>query len=155
MNTPDTVHIHATCIAVGDMGVLLMGKPGSGKSDLALRMIDMPGFGTGSDVLLSRLVSDDQVVLTRETQLLVARAPDTLKGRIEIRGLGIVPVPAVDQIQVRLVVNLVKEDDIERLPDPAFSDCAFLGVRIPAITLYPFAASAPAQLRAATFTYTS
>ena len=79
--------IQATCVAVDGLGVLLRGPSGSGKSDLALRLID------GG----AKLVADDGVELRRQGERLFARlppgAPDSVRGRIEVRGLGILPVP--------------------------------------------------------------
>ena len=70
--------VHATCVAIGDRAVLLCGPSGSGKSDLALRLID------GG----AQLVADDQVVLRAEGGRIVARAPEALAGRMEVRGIG-------------------------------------------------------------------
>ncbi len=144
--------VHATCLSIGSSGVLLMGKPGSGKSDLALRLIDAPGRGTGENILDAKLVSDDQVLLAREEHWLVAQAPDALTGLIEIRGLGVVPVPTAMQVKVDLVVDLVLTSEVERMPDRKASSREFLGVPVPLISLHPFTASAPARLRAAVIT---
>src|SRR5690606_18170052 len=72
--------IHATCVVIGEIGVILRGPSGSGKSDLALRLVDTGGL----------LVADDQVFLSVENGALVARAPPTISGKLEVRGLGIV-----------------------------------------------------------------
>ncbi len=87
-------------------GVLILGEPGTGKSDLALRLIDEPGFGTSESPMRGTLISDDQVIITREEDRLVASAPSTIRGKLEVRGLGIVSLvtlpsgPAAARCQV-------------------------------------------------------
>lgn len=133
--SPDT--IHATCIAWRGNGVLLRGPSGSGKSDLALRLIDAG----------SLLVGDDRVVLSVRGPDLIARAAAELAGLLEVRGLGILTVPYAAEAVVKLVVDLTTHDAIERLPEPA--RCDFLGVRLPCVALAPFEASAAAKVRIA------
>jgi HPr kinase/phosphorylase len=141
--------VHATCVAVGGKGVLLIGPPGSGKSDLALRLIDTPGAGTGAEVLNAQLVADDQVKLTRTGDHLEARAPEALAGLLEIRGLGLVRVAHRDSIRIDLAVRLRPAREIERMPDLAAQWHEVLGISIPLIEIDPTAASAPARVRAA------
>ncbi len=129
--------VHGTTVALDGDGVLLRGPSGSGKSDLALRLIDGGG----------RLVSDDQTEFTREALGLVARSPRTIAGRIEVRGVGILKVPTVPSAPIRLVVDLVVPDRVERLPEPQFSE--YLECRIPLLALAPFEASTPAKIRLA------
>jgi serine kinase of HPr protein (carbohydrate metabolism regulator) len=129
--------IHATCVAIDGSGVLLRGPPGSGKSDLALRLID------GG----AALVADDQVVLTTEDGGLIARPPDSIAGRLEVRGVGIETVAAVERAIVALVIDLVPPGQVDRLPAPAC--CRLLGVSMPRFDLAPFEASAPAKVRVA------
>jgi serine kinase of HPr protein (carbohydrate metabolism regulator) len=129
--------VHATCVAIEGRGVLLRGPSGSGKSDLALRLIDEG----------AKLVADDQVRIARAGARLIARAPATIAGRMEVRGIGIVPLAASRAAPVTLVVDLVPRARIERMPRPASWAC--LGLRIPKIRLDPFDASAPAKLRLA------
>jgi serine kinase of HPr protein (carbohydrate metabolism regulator) len=138
---------HATCIALAGRGVLIRGPSGSGKSDLALRLIDAPGCGTGSSALKARLVADDQVHLTRVADRLVARAPERLHGLIEIRGLGIVKVSSQSRAPLALVVDLVDGKSIERMPGEV-PDAVLLGVRLPVLRLDSRSASAPARVRA-------
>jgi serine kinase of HPr protein (carbohydrate metabolism regulator) len=133
--------IQATCVVVEGAGVLLCGPPGSGKSDLALRLIDAG----------AKLVADDGVELRREDQQLIARlpplAPDSVRSRIEVRGLGIVPVPSVAEWHLDLVIDLVPADAVERLPEPATAE--FLEVKLPLLRLAGFEPSAPAKVRLA------
>src|SRR5690606_10091511 len=85
---PTAERLHATCIAFGEFGVLLIGPSGSGKSDLALRLIDEGGFGIGTSRLEAALVSDDQVLLQRQGDEVMASAPATIAALLEVRGLG-------------------------------------------------------------------
>lgn len=129
--------IHGTCVDLDGFGVLLRGAPGSGKSDLALRLIDRG----------ARLVADDRVDLAREGESVIARAPATIAGRIEVRGLGIVRLDAVAEAPLGLVVDLVAAAEVARLPEPA--TCRLLGIEIGCLRLDPFAASAAAKVRLA------
>ena len=140
--------VHATCIAVGGKGVLLLGPPGSGKSDLALRLIDTPGQGIGAAQLHAQLVADDQVTLTRVGNELHAAAPDALAGLLEIRGLGLVRVKNLASIRIDLCVKLRRHSEIERMPELASQHYSALGLRLPLIEIDPAAASAPARIRA-------
>lgn len=88
--------LHATSVAIDGHAVLLEGASGVGKSDLALRLIDRGGI----------LVSDDQTLLVRQGDRLVARSPATIRGQIEVRGLGIVTMPHVEDMPVALIVRL-------------------------------------------------
>ncbi len=135
--------LHATCVALEGRGVLLRGPSGSGKSDLALRLIDEGAL----------LVADDQteVQLEPATRVrsgrLTAQAPRTIAGRLEVRGLGIVAQPALASAPVALVVDLVRAAEVERLPEDRVEE--LLGEEVPAIALDPFAASAVAKVRLA------
>ena len=88
------IRVHGTTVALQGEGVLLRGPSGSGKSDLALRLIDAG----------ARLVADDQTELKRAADGLVARSPAAIAGRIEVRGVGILDVPTVASAPLRLVV---------------------------------------------------
>ena len=145
----DSTILHGTILSVDGQGILLIGRPGAGKSDLALRLVDQPGLGIDGILRDARLVADDQVVITRRGVDLQASAPATLKGRLEIRGLGIAAVPAEDDVTLRLAVRLAKSADIERLPDLAASRLEILGLGLPLVQIDPVAASAPARVRAA------
>lgn len=129
--------IHATCVDVAGSSVLLRGPSGSGKSDLALRLIDR---GAG-------LVADDQVELRLVDGALVATAPAVLAGLMEVRGLGLVRLPFVPLSPVRLVIDLDTVAEVERLPDAL--ECGYLGIALPLVRLAPFEASAVAKVRLA------
>lgn len=145
----DTTILHGTCLSVDGEGVLLLGPPGAGKSDLALRLVDQPGLGIDGFLRVARLVADDQVVITRRGGDLQASAPATLKGKLEIRGLGIAALPVEEDVTLRLAVRLERSADIERLPDLAGTRLDILGLGLPLVQIDPFAASAPARVRAA------
>ena len=129
--------IHATAVALAGRVVLLRGSPGSGKSDLALRLVDGGGM----------LVADDQTCLSRRGGELWATAPGPLKDLLEVRGLGIVRMPALAEAPVALVIDLVGEKDVERCPDPQAE--SVLGVELPRLQLNAASASAPAKVRLA------
>ncbi len=129
--------IHATCVVIKGSGVLLRGPPGSGKSDLALRLID--GGGT--------LLADDQVALAATDGQLMARPPATIAGHLEVRGIGIERMASAGHATVVLVIDLVPREQIERLPPPAH--CELLGISLPCYKLAPFDASAAAKVRLA------
>ena len=144
-----TLLVHATCVALRPPGasagrawraVLLRGPSGTGKSDLALRLIEAGG----------RLVADDQTRLTRSGRGLIATAPAALANLMEVRGVGIMKL-ARGQVLARaplsLLVDLVTADRVERLPDPARE--TLLGIDVSVLALAPFEASAAAKLRLA------
>jgi len=131
------IRVHGTSVALEGAGVLLRGPSGSGKSDLALRLIDAG----------AALVADDQTELSRVSAGLRMSAPTAIAGLLEVRGVGILRVPSVPSAILRLVVTLVPSEAIERLPDPR--RCLLLDCTIPEIALAPFEASAAAKLRLA------
>ena len=144
---PDAVErVHGTVITIGRRGALIRGASGSGKSDLALRCLAL-----GSSTLIPetvQLVADDQVVLMRDRVALLAKAPAQLRGKLEVRGLGILQVAAAAETEIVLVADLVRDQQIERFPDP-WPTVELMGLRVPVISLLPFEASSPAKLAAA------
>ncbi|MEG3620088.1 HPr kinase/phosphatase C-terminal domain-containing protein [Magnetovibrio sp. PR-2] len=127
--------IHATCVVIKGQGVLLRGAPGSGKSDLALRLIE---DGAG-------LVSDDYTEVYKDADDLVGRAPDTIQGLMELRGIGIVQMPFAEDAAIRAIFDLMPLSDIDRLPD---SETEMLqGVEVPRFCVHGLDASAPAKVR--------
>jgi serine kinase of HPr protein (carbohydrate metabolism regulator) len=144
-----TETIHATCLDFGGRGVLLLGPPGSGKSDLALRLIDGAGRGTGTRLMEAVLVADDQTVVAREADRLLASPPGALAGKIEVRGLGILRCRHRATTHLALSVRLTAAGTIDRMPNPSKSRFDLLGVKLPLVLIDPLAASAPARVRAA------
>ncbi len=127
--------VHATAIAIDRCAVLLRGRSGAGKSDLALRLIDSG----------ARLVADDQVELRRAGERVLVTAPAAIAGLIEVRGVGIIRLEAVAEATLALVVDLVPSAEVERFPEIRREDV--LGLAVPSIALWAFEASATAKLR--------
>ncbi|NML08918.1 aldolase [Sphingobium sp. AR-3-1] len=128
--------LHATSVAIAGRVVLLCGPSGSGKSDLGLRLIDRGGI----------LVSDDYTLVKRIDGRLVATAPDTIRGKMEVRGLGIIAMPVSQDAPVALLADLF--DIVDRMPlEPLFR--AVAGIDVPVIKIAPFEASAPIKVELA------
>jgi serine kinase of HPr protein (carbohydrate metabolism regulator) len=125
--------IHASTVALEGRAVLISGPSGSGKSDLTLRLLDR-GFA---------LVSDDQTVVRREGDHLIASAPPTIKGKLEIRGIGIVDMDSVSDVPIGLYVELTSE--IMRLPDDR-RERPVLGVNLPLVSVDALTASAASKV---------
>jgi HPr kinase/phosphorylase len=133
----ETLLVHATAVAIAGSAVLLRGPSGSGKSDLALRLIDAG----------ARLIADDQSEIWRDGDALLVRAPASIAGLIEARGVGILKVDTLPVARLALIADLVAPQHIERLPEPC-SETIF-GLAIPLVAVAPFEASAPVKLRLA------
>ena len=143
MEQPATELLHGTSIAFGELAALLTGPPGSGKSDLALRCL---ALGRSEVCPISfRLVSDDQTKVTVADNGLDISAPETIFGKMEVRGLGIVDMPAVRRARLVVRVDLV-EGPVERLPDIRARTARILDHDIYRIMLNPFEPSAPEKL---------
>jgi hypothetical protein len=140
-HVPRSEIIHASCVAIGAgdavRAVLIAGRSGAGKSDLALRLIDRGAI----------LVSDDYTVVRRVEAQLVAGAPATIAGRIEVRGLGILKLPARAEAPVALLVAL--DEAVPRLPDQPWASRVIAGISVPVIALAGLEASAPLKVELA------
>ncbi len=124
--------IHATCVAINGRGILITGRSGSGKSDLALRLIDRGAI----------LVSDDYTHFRRVDDRLIASPPTNIAGLLEIRHIGIVNLPYAMDVPIALVIAL--EEKPERMPD-AVATIDLLGFAVPRIALAGLEASAPVK----------
>jgi HPr kinase/phosphorylase len=128
--------VHASLVAVGGMGVLILGAAGSGKSSLALSLLR----SARREGLDAALVADDRVMIEALGDGLSGRAPETLLGLVEIRGLGILRLPVAPHAPITLVAELVPAP--ERMPETA--EIAISGVCLRRILLperqAPFAA---------------
>ena len=129
--------LHGGCVRLdGGAGVILRGAPGSGKSDLLLRLI-----ADGAD-----LVADDQVVVERRGGRVLASPPAALAGLLEVRGVGVLRLRHVGPSPVRLVVDLCRREDVARLPSAGEARCELLGVRLPRGGRDPLAGAGGAQI---------
>ena len=138
----EAINTHGTCVAFKGQAVLLRGEPGAGKSDLALRLIEAPYKSW-------QLVSDDRVLLQRRGSQLWAMPPPAIAGKLEVRGIGIVDVAFVENVPLVLIAQLVKAEQVPRLPaEPLPKEC-LAGLFLPVFKLDPFASSAPLKLRLA------
>ena len=134
--SPPSETLHASCVARDGRAILISGPSGSGKSDLALRLIDRGAV----------LVSDDYTILRREGGRLLAAAPANIEGRMEVRGVGILPFETVRDAPVALFVDL--EPEADRLP-PQQQSIIIAGVDVPLVAVNALEASAPVKVEAA------
>lgn len=124
--------LHASCVAIYGKAVLIEGLSGSGKSDLALRLIDRG----------AELVSDDYTLVTRDGDRATASPPSTITGLIEVRGLGLVSLPHVTDAPVALIVSL--GGTVDRMPEGRTRTIA--GIDVPLVAIAGFEASAPIKV---------
>lgn len=117
-----TKEIHSTSVVLDDNGILITGDSGSGKSDLALRLIDSG----------ATLISDDITYCEKKIDHIFLSCPSQTKGLLEVREVGIITVPFVEQIKLRMIVKLMNKE-LERLPTNKFSK--LLGINIPLLTI--------------------
>ena len=115
---------HASCVAWQGHGALILGQSGAGKSALALQLMAL-----GAD-----LVSDDRTELLAEADVLTARAPATIQGLIEARGVGLMRVPFVPQAEIALVIDL-DQPEANRLPPQR--EITLLGISRPLVLAVP------------------
>ena len=137
---PPQTNIHASCVAIGAQGVLLLGASGTGKSDLALRLMEDG----------ARLVADDRTILFVAKGALHGKAPASIKGLLEVRGVGIIALAPRARVRIALVVRLGRED--ARLPGKRLYHvpAPLKGAKaVPQIALDARFASTPAKIRAA------
>jgi hypothetical protein len=129
--------IHASSVVIDGGAVLLQGSSGRGKSDLALRLIDRG----------AALLSDDYTVVRRVGDRLIASPPETIAGRIEVRGLGVIDMPHVHEAYVRLVIAL--DDPVPRMPADEPPECWIAGIAVPVVALAGLEPSAPIKVELA------
>ncbi|HKX22303.1 MAG TPA: HPr kinase/phosphatase C-terminal domain-containing protein [Rhizorhapis sp.] len=128
--------LHCSTVAIGGRAVMIEGRSGSGKSDLALRLIDRG----------AKLVSDDYTIACRKGPLLLASPPPAIAGKIEVRSLGLIEIEHVTDQPVALIVQLF--DAVDRMPpDPERRVVA--GISVPVIKIAPMENSAPIKVELA------
>ena len=124
---------NVTCVAIDGRAVLVEGPPGSGKSSLALALIDAG----------AQLVGDDGVTLAAKGDLLVASPPPRIAGMIEVRGVGLVTLPTTS---APVALAILLDEKTPRLPDgPGVAH--WCGIAVPRLSLYPDAATLPLRTR--------
>jgi HPr kinase/phosphorylase len=129
--------IHASMVAWNDIGILLRGPSGSGKSQLSLQLMNDG----------AKLVADDQVLLQIENSKFFGSAPASLAGKIEIRGLGIMDVAHLPKAEIKLVVDLMPFAQISRMPEPDELHVEILNHQFPRLCLDPQSPAALAKLK--------
>lgn len=139
--------LHGTCVAAGNNAILLRGESGAGKSDLALRFLHF--HNTDQSNQKHYLVADDRVIVMSEKGKLIARSPENIAGLIEVRGVGLISCQSISKAELRIVADLVSEEQVPRLQYP-FDEDSYMeieGLKVPCIKIFPFEASAPIKLR--------
>jgi serine kinase of HPr protein (carbohydrate metabolism regulator) len=134
--------IHATAVAIGEQGILIRGPSGSGKSRLALALIE-------SGEPRATMIADDRVILTARDGILFASVPETIAGLLEVRGLGIIRRPFASPVAIRLCVDLVSLADAPRMPTEAESTATLEGISVPRVFIAIGAPDAPLRVRVA------
>lgn len=139
---PNRTIRHGTAVLLHNPGyaasaIFIRGASGSGKSDLALRLM-----ARGAE-----LIGDDQVELEKRQENVFAGAVDAIRGLIEIRGLGLLRYPEAAPAKLRLIIDLVAREDVPRLPH--WGDMDIFGVKIPLVKLHAFDASVIDKVHAA------
>lgn len=127
-------NIHATCVNIDSKGVLILGDSGSGKSDLALRLLTL---------FSAKLVSDDRTDIFKDLDVIKAKAPNVLKGLLEVRGVGVIKQEYLKESTIDLVIKLTNEK-IERMPLP--QKCKIEDIDVPMYYINPFESSAPSKI---------
>ena len=144
MNAPPT--IHASAVLAGARAVLIRGPAGSGKSRLALNLIQAAANG---QLIFARLVADDRVHVEAAHDRLIARPPAALAGLLEVRGLGILHLPYEPMAVVSWVVDLGVAAPL-RIPDDSTAHAVVAGVRIRRLAVAPGCDPVPMVLAAIT-----
>lgn len=115
--------LHGTSVDVKGNGVLICGKPGTGKSSLALQLIDRGAV----------LVADDQTLISLKEGKLTVQSPSALKGILEVRGVGLCPFPIQENSCLQLCVEICEKETLERLPEPLFIE--YHTVKVPLLKI--------------------
>ena len=135
-------NMHATALVVGETGILIIGKSGSGKSGTARDLIR----SAGEIGRFAALVADDQVLLKTAAGRVIAAAPQATAGLIELRGSAIAGVPHLSRAVLHVVISLDPSTDQPRLPDPRDQYDAGDGVQLPLLRFRPGGSNNPLDL---------
>jgi serine kinase of HPr protein (carbohydrate metabolism regulator) len=127
----DNSTVHASAVLVGARAMLIRGPAGSGKSLLALRLLQEARHGA---LPFARLIGDDRVRLEAVNGRLVVRPAQALAGMLEVRGLGIRRLPYEPVAAVGLVMDLASEA-AERLPDATNQQVKIAGIVLPRLAV--------------------
>jgi len=130
----DDMLVHGTAVKLNNKGLLIKGCSGSGKSDLALRLINEGAV----------LISDDQVIVKQVGECVEMAPPKQLQGLLEVRGIGIIKVPYDARCHLEMIVELRARGDIDRLPEAEIEE--YFGVSLPKIRLHAFDHSTPLKI---------
>ncbi len=122
--------LYANSVNINGSAVLIRGASGCGKSDLSLRLIDKGAI----------LISDDQTIAVKKNGDIILNAPETILGKIEIRGFGILNIDYIKDTALKLIIDLYPINEIERMPIESYNE--ILGVKIPILQLNAFEISA-------------
>jgi serine kinase of HPr protein (carbohydrate metabolism regulator) len=113
--------VHGTAVLAGAHGILIRGGPGAGKSMLALALIERG----------ARLIADDRVSLSACHGRVVASVPAVIAGLVELRGRGVIAVPHERSGVIRLIADIVSDEELERMPEPDQLTAAILEIALP------------------------
>ncbi len=121
--------VHANCAIIGTHGIMIRGGAGSGKTSLCEILIE----AAAAKGNFARLVADDYVHVSAEGGRLLARVPETIRGRMEVRNFGLVSLECEPAAQVHLIVNLQPLETLERLPESPIEYDQLEGIRLPVV----------------------
>jgi len=107
---------HACALKINEIGILIKGKSGSGKTSLMLGLLERAKL----ENLNACMIADDQVFLKRNTNSLIANAPEATAGLVELRGYGIMKKPHQHSCEIKLIIDILEDEKIDRLPEQKF-----------------------------------
>jgi HPr kinase/phosphorylase len=138
----DKKTVHASAVLVGAHAVLIRGPSGSGKSRLALELIQAAQSGIFP---FARLIGDDRVHLEAVAGRLLVRPAAALAGLIELRGFGLKRLAHEPSAVVGLIVDLAAAE-AERLPQPDQQRVEVSGIMLPRLAVAPGTSALPTVL---------